>query len=642
MRHHRLATLSLSLLMVVLGALPVGAATLEVSPTGTGSTCAPGSPCAMATANAVVRAGDVVRVLPGVYTTAPDPAVSGTPTARITYVGNLAIPDAVIISPGMTLKRKYITVKGMSFASSVYFDRLNANPGQCAQFDSLAYANVYHTLGMNQAKDCMAYRVNVTSGLGRFSMATPATPVYDWTTPERDTVRRCTFRLGEQIQDGYHVVLIRGATNCVIDSNQVYIQMNPVLPNEINPFIAFFMRYCELKDNRWQVLNTGGNNQMVRWRDSTQFNRVYRDSVIMSGSGNCRFAPSSAGSHVGTTTQNYFNGLYVKCSTSPSDYALYYQNGMRRDTLINCVVIDSLGKAFTNGQVEKGTSLIDHCTFVGNSTWSVFETLAGTNQWGDQWATDGRLVFTNNIVYQLKAGGAGSESGVGWMFSNSSNQLTSNGNLFFLPGKSPGRSIVYSVNGTGVTYSAPGPGTAWANAYGEDINSYWGSPRFIDSTYTNFDPRLGPGSFAIGRALDGTDIGARRASGPDVTAPSTIGNLGANQIDDNKVQLTWTAPGDDGNVGMAELYDLRHSTSPINAGNFASATPAFPAPLPQPAGTPQVHVVLGLTPGVLHYFAIRTRDNANNWSGISNVYSAVTTPTDLRPPDQVRDLTASP
>ena len=115
---------------------------------------------------------------------------------------------------------------------------------------------------------------------------------------------------------------------------------------------------------------------------------------------------------MGTTTQNYFDGLYVKCSTSPSDYALYYQNGMRRDTLRNCIVIDSLGKAFTNGQVEKGTSLIDHCTFVGNSTWSVAEMLAGTNQWGDQWTSDGKVVFTNNIIYQLRAGASGSESGM--------------------------------------------------------------------------------------------------------------------------------------------------------------------------------------------------------------------------------------
>ncbi|MEO5618555.1 MAG: fibronectin type III domain-containing protein [Candidatus Eisenbacteria bacterium] len=595
----------------------------------------------MATANSIVRAGDVVRVRPGIYTTAPDPAVSGTPTARITYVGNLAIPDAALVSTTMTLKRKYITVKGMSFSTSVYFDRLSSSPGQCAQFDSLAYANVYHSLGMNQAKDCMAYMVNVTSGLGRFTMTTPATPVADWTTPERDTIRRCTFHLGEQVTDGYHIVQFRGVTNCVIDSNQVNIQMAPNLVNEIDPFIAFYMRNSEFKDNRWRVKHSGGNH-LFRWRDSTMFNRVHRDSIILFGSGNLRFAPSSAGSYVGTTTQNYFNGLYVKCSTNPSDYALYYQNGMRRDTLINCVVIDSLGKAFTNGQVEKGTSLIDHCTFVGNSKWGVAETVAGVNQWGAQWATDGRLVFTNNLIYQLNAGGAGSESGKSWVFSSSSDQLVSNGNLYFLPGISPSRAIVWSVNGTNPSYVAPGPGSSWANTYGRDVNSFWGSPRFLDSTFTNFDPRPGTGSFAIGRALDGTAIGARQPSGPDGTPPSSISNLNATEIYDNKIWLTWSSPGDDGAVGVAQIYDLRYSASPINATNFAAASAVSPQPTPLPSGSAQSYLVPGLSPGVTYYFAIRTRDDAGNWSAISNVRQAMTTSADLRAPAAVQDLMATP
>ena len=177
---------------------------------------------------------------------------------------------AATMTGGMTFKRKYITVKGLSFGGSVRFDRLSSSPGQCAQFDSLAYSNIYHSLGMDQAKDCMVYKCNVTSGLGRFTVSTPATPVADWTTPERDTIRRCTFHLGEQVTDGVHIVQIRGATKCVIDSNQVYIQMAPNLVNEIDPFIAFYMRNCEFKDNRWQVINSGGNH-LFRWRDSTQF-----------------------------------------------------------------------------------------------------------------------------------------------------------------------------------------------------------------------------------------------------------------------------------------------------------------------------------------------------------------------------------
>ena len=252
------------------------------------------------------------------------------------------------------------------------------------------------------------------------------------------------------------------------------------------------------------------------------------------------------------------------------------------------------------------------------------------------------MVFTNNLIYQFQAGAAGSESGMGWLFSTSSDPLTSNGNLYFLPGKSPGRAIAWNINGAGTNYAAPGPGTSWANTFGRDINSYWGSPRFMDSTFTSFDPRPAPGSFAIGRALDGTDIGARRAAGPDGTPPSTIANLNATEIYDNKVWLTWTAPGDDGIVGVAQVYDLRYSTSPLDASNFAGATAVSPQPSPLPYGSAQSYLVQGLTPGVTYFFAIRARDDAGNWSSISNVRQAQTTAADVRAPAAVRDLTASP
>jgi hypothetical protein len=362
----------------------------------------------------------------------------------------------------------------------------------------------------------------------------------------------------------------------------------------------------------------------------------------MSGSGNCRFSPSSAGSYVGTTTQNYFKGLYVKSSTNPSDFALYYQNGMRRDTLLNCIVIDSLGKAFTNAQVEKGTSLIDHCTFVGNSSWGVSEMRCGVGQWGPSWSTDGRMVFTNNLIYQLVPGGAGTEQAMGWNFSTSTDQLTSNGNLYFMAGKSPSRAIEYQIQGQNAVYVPPGPGTSWATTYGRDANSYWGSPRFADSTFTNFDPHPGPGSFAIGRALDGTDIGALAASGPDQVAPGSVSNLNATEIYDNKCWLTWSAPGDDGATGLAAAYDLRYSTTPITSANFASATAVTPQPTPLAAGSAQSYLALNLTPGTTYYFAIKARDEAGNWAALSNVRTVVTTVNDAKAPAAVKDLTAAP
>jgi hypothetical protein len=83
------------------------------------------------------------------------------------------------------------------------------------------------------------------------------------------------------------------------------------------------------------------------------------------------------------------------------------------------------------------------------------------------------------------------------------------------------------------------------------------------------------------------------------------------------VTLQWTAPGDDGVTGTATSYDLRRSNSPITLGNFGSATPVGGVPSPQAAGSLETFDV-NLPTGT-YFFAIRTKDEVNNQSGLSNV-----------------------
>lgn len=85
------------------------------------------------------------------------------------------------------------------------------------------------------------------------------------------------------------------------------------------------------------------------------------------------------------------------------------------------------------------------------------------------------------------------------------------------------------------------------------------------------------------------------------------------------VTLAWTAPGDDDNVGTGAAYEMRLSGSPIDESNWSSAAIVNGAPAPLPAGTRQSMVVRGLTAGITYYFAIKTVDDAGNWSGISNL-----------------------
>jgi hypothetical protein len=105
------------------------------------------------------------------------------------------------------------------------------------------------------------------------------------------------------------------------------------------------------------------------------------------------------------------------------------------------------------------------------------------------------------------------------------------------------------------------------------------------------------------------------------------------------ITLNWTAPGDDGDVGQATAYDVRYSTSPITEQNWDSATPVDGEPAPSPAGSAESFTVSGLQPSTTYYFAIKTSDEAGNWSGLSNV--AMVTTIDNIPPEDITDLTAS-
>jgi flagellar hook capping protein FlgD/fibronectin type III domain protein len=85
------------------------------------------------------------------------------------------------------------------------------------------------------------------------------------------------------------------------------------------------------------------------------------------------------------------------------------------------------------------------------------------------------------------------------------------------------------------------------------------------------------------------------------------------------VTLQWTAPGDDGLAGTAKQYQLRYSPQPITQTNFMACYAVPNVPAPEAAGTLQSCSITGLTPGQTYYFAIRTWDEANNVSAISNV-----------------------
>lgn len=112
---------------------------------------------------------------------------------------------------------------------------------------------------------------------------------------------------------------------------------------------------------------------------------------------------------------------------------------------------------------------------------------------------------------------------------------------------------------------------------------------------------------------------------PMTLAPSIChAKLTAVSAAPNSVTLTWTAPGDDGNIGTATLYDIRYSTSPIDDSNWGQATQVTGEPSPQAAGSAESFDVTGLNPSTVYYFAIKTADEVPNWSPLSNVIGRTT------------------
>ena len=138
-----------------------------------------------------------------------------------------------------------------------------------------------------------------------------------------------------------------------------------------------------------------------------------------------------------------------------------------------------------------------------------------------------------------------------------------------------------------------------------------------------------PGSdhYVVFRALDGSG-GAdskviRFSLVPDIARPAA-----ANDVTLETARYTatvmWTATGDDSLVGQACRFDIRYSTSPITESNFASLPDTVAAGLPEPSGSVHCAELHGLLPCKWYYVALKTCDDAGQWSALSNVGSAKT------------------
>jgi hypothetical protein len=122
-------------------------------------------------------------------------------------------------------------------------------------------------------------------------------------------------------------------------------------------------------------------------------------------------------------------------------------------------------------------------------------------------------------------------------------------------------------------------------------------------------------------------IAAERQMGTtaDTIPPSAVVTLTATTGNSpGTVNLTWIAPGDDATTGTAAVYIVRYNTTTITESNWNMSIDVTGEPTPSPAGRVESMTVSGLMPGKMYHFAIKTRDEASNTSGVSNSPEAVT------------------
>ena len=104
----------------------------------------------------------------------------------------------------------------------------------------------------------------------------------------------------------------------------------------------------------------------------------------------------------------------------------------------------------------------------------------------------------------------------------------------------------------------------------------------------------------------------------DTTAPAAVTDLQILTFDEAMATIIWTAPGDDDLDGTATEYQIGYAAEPITTASWSSCTMLSVCPAPTPAGSQQsAQIETPSVPDV--YVALKTVDESDNWSGLSNV-----------------------
>ncbi|MFO0750786.1 MAG: hypothetical protein U1F43_34720 [Myxococcota bacterium] len=110
-----------------------------------------------------------------------------------------------------------------------------------------------------------------------------------------------------------------------------------------------------------------------------------------------------------------------------------------------------------------------------------------------------------------------------------------------------------------------------------------------------------------------------RVETADEVAPGAITDLAVVGGGDDRVELAWTAPGDDGASGTATAYEARLAREPFAAADLAREDVVPDVPRPDAAGTAQRWTLAGLAPGASYWIVLRAADETGRWGAPSAV-----------------------
>ena len=123
------------------------------------------------------------------------------------------------------------------------------------------------------------------------------------------------------------------------------------------------------------------------------------------------------------------------------------------------------------------------------------------------------------------------------------------------------------------------------------------------------------------------DLDALIVSDPESIPPAAVTLSATTGSSTGQVTLDWNSPGDDDMSGTALSYTVRYAAAAIDSqAKWDAATNVTGEPMPLFAGTHQSMTISGLTPGQTYFFALRSLDDSNNLSDLSNSPSAQAKP----------------